>query len=95
MDTEQIISQSLWCSNWYLLLTLAREHGVSHLQIFRDSLLVIKCMRQEFALRNYTLQPLLLDVWYPDAAFSHIKFANIFMNRKAVADGLSKGMDLD
>jgi hypothetical protein len=45
-----------------LVLMLAWEHGVTHIQIFGDSLLVIQWMKQELVLRNFMLQPLFLDV---------------------------------
>jgi hypothetical protein len=41
---------------------LAWEHGVTHLQIFGYSLIVIQWMKQEVTLRNFMLQPLFLDV---------------------------------
>jgi ribonuclease HI len=45
-----------------LVLSLAQEFGVSQIQIFGDSLLVIQWMCKEMVLRNFTLQPLFDDV---------------------------------
>jgi hypothetical protein len=38
-----------------LVLMLSQEHGVTHMQIFEDLLLVIKWMRHDLASRNFTL----------------------------------------
>jgi ribonuclease HI len=45
-----------------LVLRLAQEFGVTQLQIFGDSMLVIQWMHKEIALRNFTLQPLYDEV---------------------------------
>jgi hypothetical protein len=75
---------------------LAQEHGVTHIQIFGDSLLVIKWMRQESTLINFTLQPLFLDVWSLQSTFTHISYAHIYRDRNGTGDGLSKaGLELD
>jgi ribonuclease HI len=38
-----------------LVLKLAQEFGVTQLQIFGDSILVIKWMHKEISLKNFTL----------------------------------------
>jgi ribonuclease HI len=78
-----------------LILFLALEHGVTHLQIYGDSFLAIK-WRQEWALRNFTLQPLFQDIWSLQSVFTHISFAHIYRDSNGTADSLSKeGIDLD
>jgi ribonuclease HI len=61
-----------------LVLMLAQEYGITHIQIFGDSLLVIQWMRKESILRNFTLQPLFYDVQSLQEGFSHISFSHIY-----------------
>jgi ribonuclease HI len=78
-----------------LLLTLALEYRVTHLQVFGHSLLVIKCMRKKFVLGSFTLQPLFDEVWSLQVSLTSISFVHIFRERNLLADSLSKdGLDL-
>jgi hypothetical protein len=57
-----------------LVLKLAQESGVSHIQIYGDLLLVIQWMCKEITLRNFTLQPLFNDVQSLLSTFSLLIF---------------------
>lgn len=53
-------------------------------------------MNREFALRNFTLQPLFNEVWSLLTGFTAISFEHIFKKRNMVADCLSKdGFELE
>jgi hypothetical protein len=73
-----------------LTFTLAAEHGVSRFQIFGDSSLVIKWMKMEYVLRNFTLQLLLDEIRGILAGFNYHSFQHIFRDRNQIADCLSK-----
>jgi ribonuclease HI len=73
-----------------LLLQLAQEHGVQQIQIFGDSLLVIKWIRKEAQIRNFTLQPLYDDIQMQMTTFSHISLSHIYRDMNNIVDGLSK-----
>jgi hypothetical protein len=45
-----------------LILRLAHDVGVSHIQIYDDFLLVIQWMHKKIVMRNFTLQPLYNEV---------------------------------
>jgi len=79
-----------------LALKLAQELGVTQLQIFGDSMLVIKWMHKEIGLRCFSLQPLYDEVHNLLTSFSYMSLSHIYMDMKRVVDGLSKvgvGMD--
>jgi ribonuclease HI len=79
-----------------LVLRLAQEFGVSQIQIFGDSLLVIQWLCKETTLRNFTLQPLYDDVQLLMTTFSHISLSHIYRDKNMIVDGLSKdGLGLD
>lgn len=61
-----------------LSLTLAAEHSVNNLQVFGDSMLVIKWMQNEYTLRNFTLQPLMEEIMDILAGFDEIYFHHIY-----------------
>ena len=73
-----------------LVMKLAQEFGVTQLQIFGDSMLVIKWMRKEVALGNFTSQPLYDEVLNLLASFSYTSLSHIYRDRNSVADRLSK-----
>jgi ribonuclease HI len=73
-----------------LVLMLAQENGVSQIQIYGDSLLVIQWMKGEFNLHNFTLQPLFHDILLLKSTFSHISFMHVYMDMNYEADKLSK-----
>jgi ribonuclease HI len=64
-----------------LVLLLALEKGISHIQIYGDSLLVIQWMKGDFSLHNFTLQPLFQDIMSNKSTFSHITFEHVYRNR--------------
>jgi ribonuclease HI len=73
-----------------LVLTLAQEQGISQIQIYGDSLLVIQWMKGEFNLCNFTLQPLFHDILLLKSTFSHISFTHVYRDRNNEANMLSK-----
>jgi ribonuclease HI len=73
-----------------LVLKLAQEFGVTQLQFFGDSKLVIQWMHKEIALRNFTLQPLYDEVLNLLTSFSYTSLSHIYKDKNNVADGLSK-----
>lgn len=73
-----------------LVLKLAQELGVTQLQIYGDSMLVIQWMRKEIAVRNFTLHPLYDEVLNLLTYFSHTSLSHIYRDRNRLADGLSK-----
>jgi ribonuclease HI len=79
-----------------LVLKLAQEFGVTQLQIFGDSMLVIKWMHKEISLGNFTLRPLYDEVHNLLTSFSYTSLSHIYRDMNNVADGLSKaGVGLD
>jgi ribonuclease HI len=79
-----------------LLILLAKERGISHLNIYGDSMLVINCVNGTQTLHKYTLQPLMDDVKRLLTFFSHISFTHVYRNWNKEADQLSKdGLVLD
>lgn len=73
-----------------LVLRLAKEFGVTHFQIFDDSMLVIQWMREEIAARKFTLQASYDEVLNLLTRSSYISLAHIYRDRNTLADGLSK-----
>jgi ribonuclease HI len=73
-----------------LVLVLAVEKGVTKLQIFGDSLLVIKWTKKEYETRNFLLQDLLDKIKGITSHFDQLTFHHIFRVRNRVMDGLSK-----
>jgi len=73
-----------------LVLMLTQQNGVSHIQIYGDSLLVIQWMKGEYNFWNFTLQPLFHDILNIKSAFSHIAFVHVYRDRNKEADRLSK-----
>jgi hypothetical protein len=79
-----------------LVLRLAQESGVTHIQICFDSLPIIQWMCKEITLMNFTLQPLFNDVHTLLLAFSDVSFSRIYKERNMMVDGLSKvGLEFD
>jgi ribonuclease HI len=74
----------------HLTLLLVLEKGVTNIQFFGESLLVIKWVKEEYALRNYILQPVLDEIIRLIQAFDHISFIRVYRERNQVADALSK-----
>jgi len=66
-----------------LMLQLAQEYGVSQLQIYGNSLLVIQWLRKEATIINFTLQPL-YDTQTKLTTFSHISLYHIYKGKNKV-----------
>jgi hypothetical protein len=80
----------------YLLLLLALENNIKHLNIYGDSMFVIQVMKGTHFLRSYTLVPLLEEIKICSVEFTHISFSHIYKNHNKKADQLSKyGLELD
>ena len=78
-----------------LTLLLAKEKGLTHLQVMGDSQIVIKWMSEEVELRKILLQPLFRDTKHLQSTFIHITFDHIHRENNKEADRLSKdGLDL-
>eukprot|EP01018_Ginkgo_biloba_P009885 Gb_00929 [translate_table: standard] len=73
-----------------LRLFLAGEKGVSRLQVFGDSMVVIKWMRKERNCLNYLLQPLLEETQRACKFFNNLSFFHVCREMNSVADALSK-----
>jgi ribonuclease HI len=67
-----------------LMLQLAQEYGVSQLQIYGNSLLVIQWLRKEATIINFTLQPLYDDTQIKLTTFSHISLYHIYRDKNKV-----------
>jgi ribonuclease HI len=79
-----------------LVLKLAQELGVSHLQIYDDSLLVIQWIHKEITLIKFTLQTLFNDVHSLLSYFSQIFFSYIYKESNTIVVELSKfGIELE
>jgi len=79
-----------------LVLRLAQEFGLSQIQLFGDSLLVIQCLRKETTLVNFTLPPLYDGAQILMTTFSHISLSYIYKVKNMIAYELSKdGLGLD
>lgn len=61
-----------------LHLTLASEKGITNLQIFGDSLLVMKWMRGENVMSKYLLQPLYDEIKGTISEFNLIFFQHVY-----------------
>ena len=73
-----------------LTLTLVVNYGVSKLQIFGDSLLVIKWVKKENMSRNFTLHNLMDENMSIVARFNGFSHHHIYKERKQFVDDLSK-----
>jgi ribonuclease HI len=79
-----------------LFLQLTQEHNISQLQIFGDSLLVIKWLQKETSIINFTLLLLYDDIQTHMTTFSHISLSHIFRDKNWIVDALSKyGLELE
>jgi hypothetical protein len=74
---------------------LAQEYGVSQMQIFGDSLLVIQWLRKEASIKNFTLQPLYDDIQRQMTTFSHISLSHIYRDKNRIVDLSKYGLGLE
>jgi hypothetical protein len=52
-------------------------------------------MKEDFTLRNFTLQPLFLDIKNMQSAFTYLSFTHLYRNKNTEAGSLSKeGLEL-
>jgi ribonuclease HI len=80
----------------YLILLLALENNIRHLNIFGDSMFAIQVMKGTHFLRSYSLVPLLEEIKRCSTEFSHISFSHIYRTHNKKANQLSKsGLELD
>jgi ribonuclease HI len=73
-----------------LLLLFAVEKGCTSLQVFGDSLLIIKWVKQEHFCHTARLRPYLAEVLRIISTFDTISLSHIYRERNALADRLSK-----
>ena len=73
-----------------LLLTMASEKGITPLQIFGDSMVVIKWMKRGNSLSSYLLQPLFDELKGITCVFNFISFQHVYREKNQIVDGLSK-----
>jgi hypothetical protein len=59
---------------------LVHKNGVSQIQIFEYSLLIIQWMKREFTLRKFTLQPLFHVILSLKSTFSHVSIMCVYMD---------------
>jgi ribonuclease HI len=71
-------------------MLLAKEKGLTHLQVMGDSQIVIKWMSEEVELRKILLQPFFRDTKHLQSTFIHITFDHIYRENNKEADRLSK-----
>jgi ribonuclease HI len=78
------------------LLILAKERGITQLNIYGDLMLVINCLNGKHNIHNYTLHALLDDIKRLLYLFSYFSFTHVYRIWNKEADHLSKdGLDLD
>jgi hypothetical protein len=71
-----------------------KEHGVQQIQVFGDSLLVIRWIKKEVQIRNFNSLSLYDDIQLRMSTF--INICHIYRDKYSIADGLSKaGLGLE
>jgi hypothetical protein len=73
-----------------LVLKLAQEYGVTQLNFFGDSKMVIQWMHKEIALISFTIWLMYDEVINPMTSFSYTSLSHIYRDNNSVVDGLSK-----
>jgi hypothetical protein len=68
--------------------------GSNKFKFFGDSLLVIKWIRKEAQIKNFTLQPLYDDIQMQMTTFSHISLSHIYRDMNNIVMAFQK-MDWD
>lgn len=71
-------------------LELAREEGVSELEAFLDSKLVVEQVSRNWRVKDEKLQPLVAAVWALIESFDAFSIEHVPRAQNAVADALSK-----
>ena len=72
-----------------LLLILALNKQITNIQVFNDSLLVIKCLMGKFRIHNIQLAQILQEVIRLTDCFDKAVFKHIYRERNSVADYLA------
>jgi ribonuclease HI len=72
------------------LMMLASAKGLNRLQIYGDSMLVIKWMNEDQQIQDITLQPLAIQLKENKSQFELITFTHIYREHNVAADTLSK-----
>lgn len=73
-----------------MLLTKAWEWGVSTLQVFKDSKIILEWGKGTMNCNILRLRPLLEEVKHLSSLFELITFVHVYRERNQVADRLSK-----
>jgi hypothetical protein len=71
-----------------LLLILSKEKGIFHINLYGESVLVIKCLNGSKYLHSYTLQSFLEDIQRLLECFSHFRFSHVYMTYNKEANVL-------
>jgi ribonuclease HI len=73
-----------------LLLSFAGEKGITKLQIFGDSLVIINWMRKTQRCHNIFLASLLEEVFLITEIFTNLSFTHVYRERNGATNSLSK-----
>jgi hypothetical protein len=74
---------------------IAQERGVTQIQFFGDSCLVIQWINGDFTLINFIVQPLFLDIKNMQSSFTDLSFVDVYKNKNTEAYMFSKeGLEL-
>ena len=71
-----------------LALERAKELGGSELEVYMDSELIVKQMKQDYKVKNKELQPLFVKVWNLSIEFKSVKYHHITRDKNKEADAL-------
>jgi uncharacterized membrane protein YesL len=69
---------------------LEKYRGITYLNVYRDSLLVINWINGTLSMNKYYLHYNLLDIQGFSIDFSHITFSHVYREQNAEVDSLSK-----
>ena len=69
-------------------LTEAKKAGVSEVDCYLDSELVVRQLKREYKVKNEGLRPLFIQVWNLTQQFKKVKFIHIFREDNKEADQL-------
>ncbi|MFC1618042.1 ribonuclease HI family protein [Patescibacteria group bacterium] len=69
-------------------MKLAAEEGVTELEVFLDSELIVKQMRGQYKVKNHGLKPLFAEALKLTNNFSNITFQHVYREKNQLADKL-------
>jgi ribonuclease HI len=75
-----------------LLLTFVEEKGISNLQIFGDSMVIINWIRKSQKCHNMRLFPLLVEVFLILDTYSNLSIHHLYRERNKAVDKLYEGI---